>query len=347
MIFDSNVNTTVDWNSIQESAYPLGLEGALMHIYENECNYNSIMKAAGIAECKYLKENGGDLFVQEAGATGGLLDRFITFFRSVIKKIQEMFKKLFMKIASYTASDKKFVNTYKKKVFANFKSFNFTGWKKLVGEINKPDYNKITVKVGDANVLAKSIQFDTAMNDDQVEEKLKSYRALIANSTDTDLDAKEFQTAIKELMYGDEKEEFEISSSMVARCFDFISDTKKNVKDAERSRDNIVREINNFIKNLEKAKDIVLNGMDTKTDSEAELNNNSTRINAISKKVELEKGLTTIYTTAYGAEIGAIKDRNRQAKAICVKALNSGSKKSTEESAIYGVEDIFANVEII
>ena len=43
-----------------------------MHVYENECNYNAIMKAAGISELKYYKETGGDLFVQEAGAAGGL-----------------------------------------------------------------------------------------------------------------------------------------------------------------------------------------------------------------------------------------------------------------------------------
>ena len=46
------------------------------------------MKAAGIAELAYFKENGGDLFVQEAGAASGLIDRFIAFFKKVWEKIK-------------------------------------------------------------------------------------------------------------------------------------------------------------------------------------------------------------------------------------------------------------------
>ena len=91
MIFDSNISAPTNWDAVQESPYTLGLEGGLMHVYENECNYNAIMKAAGLSELKYYKENGGDLFVQEAGAAGSLIDRFIAFFKKVIEKIKQIF----------------------------------------------------------------------------------------------------------------------------------------------------------------------------------------------------------------------------------------------------------------
>ena len=48
MIFDSvleNTNSEIDLTNVTESAYECGLEGAFMHVYENECNYNALMRA--------------------------------------------------------------------------------------------------------------------------------------------------------------------------------------------------------------------------------------------------------------------------------------------------------------
>ena len=46
---------------VAPSPYPVGIEGALMHVYENECNYNALMKAVGISELKYYQETGKNL----------------------------------------------------------------------------------------------------------------------------------------------------------------------------------------------------------------------------------------------------------------------------------------------
>ena len=61
--------------------------------------------------------------------------------------------------------------------------------------------------------------------------------------------------------------------------------------------------------------------------------------------------LKVFITTSLSAMIGAFKDRNRQCKAICVKALNSGSRKKDATADEVGknesAADIFADVEII
>ena len=67
MIFGEN-SLAMDSGIVQESPYELGYGGALMHVWENEMNYNAIMKAVGISEMRYYNETGGDLLVQEAGA---------------------------------------------------------------------------------------------------------------------------------------------------------------------------------------------------------------------------------------------------------------------------------------
>lgn len=344
MIFDSNISTApaTDWNAVQESPYALGLEGGLMHVYENECNFNAIMKSAGISELKYYKENGGDLFVQEAGAAGGLIDKFIAFFKKVIEKIKQIYKKFVMQISSYVSSDKTFVQKYKKEVFKNFKPFKFTGWKGLLDEGKTPNFNAIPLGSGSAAQLA-NFHSSKPMDDDTIQTTVNRIRTDVANGESVEND-QEFRTALRNQLYGEDKEEVEITASKCAECFELISDTKKGIKDAEKAEKEITDKIGKYIKELEKARDIVTKSLGSDGDSDATTDMKSNRINAITKNVELQKEYSNIATTAFSVFIGAIKDANRQAKAICVRALNSGSKKSTEESA---VGDIFAGVEIV
>ena len=100
-----------------------------------------------------------------------------------------------------------------------------------------------------------------------------------------------------------------------------------------------------MIKELDKAgkevgKDI---GMD-KTDAE-----NTHRANAvkfINNKITVYKALSNDLTVYFGAKVKALADKNRQAKAICVKAL---SYKYKNESAGVGgsYDDIFNGVQIV
>ena len=340
MIFNTNISAPTNWDAVQESPYTLGLEGGLMHVYENECNYNAIMKAAGLSELKYYKENGGDLFVQEAGAAGGLIDRFIAFFKKVIEKIKQIFKKFVMVISSYVSKDKDFVKKYKPMVFKNFKEFKFTGWNFGEG-LDKININAIPIGEGSAENIAKNHE-GTVPSDEDVEEKLNQVRSEVVGET-VEGD-KEFKDAIHKCLYGEEKVEITITASVCATAFEIISDTKKCIRDAEKDQKSITGKIEAYIKQLEKAKNSLVKGLG-KEDNTTDTDTNSNRINAITKDIELNKEYSNMAVTVFSAGVGALKDWNRQAKAICIKALNSGSRKSTEESAISG--DIFANVEII
>ena len=339
MIFNTNISAPTNWDAVQESPYTLGLEGGLMHVYENECNYNAIMKAAGLSELKYYKENGGDLFVQEAGAAGSLIDRFIAFFKKVIEKIKQIFKKFVMVISSYVSKDKDFVKKYKPMVFKNFKEFKFTGWDFNPGKM--PDINKIPIGEGSADVIAKN-HTAKVMTDEDIEGALNTVRTGVVGESVSD--DKEFRDALHKILYGEKKVEMTITSSKCAKAFKNISDTKESISIAEKDQKEITDKIEAYIKQLEKAKNSLVKGLG-KEGNTTDTDTNSNRINAITKSIELNKEYSNIATTTFSAVIGSLKDLNRQSKAICIKALNSGSRKSTEESAISG--DIFANVEII
>ena len=100
MIFDTNMSSgsTISLESVQESPYELGMGGALMHVYENQLNWNAIMKSVGISEMKYYQNTGRDLFVNEAGAVAGFIEKVKAFFKKVIEKIKQIFKAFMAKI---------------------------------------------------------------------------------------------------------------------------------------------------------------------------------------------------------------------------------------------------------
>ena len=352
MIFDTVTSSSaINWDAVQESAYPLGLEGGLMHVYENECNYNAIMKAAGISELKYYKECGGDLFVNEAAAVGGFIDKFISFFKKVGEKIAQMFKKFVMTIGSFVQSDKNFVKKWKPQVMRNFKDFDFNGYKfdlSMVSTISSKaaDFATVVRKMPPAQLAAHADLHP--MSDDDIEAKRKEIMKEICGE-DVDSES-EMKDELHKKVYGDNKEEFKVTASTCIEAFSYISDTKKNIKEIQDFQKKFNTGIDKYCKSLEDAKKVLLKAMDhTETNEGKEKQSN--KMNFLTQTIALTKDSAQYLTTAFSLFIGAYKDLNRQSKAICVKALNSGSRKKDATADAIGTNesaaDIFANVEII
>ena len=350
MIFDTVTSSSaINWDAVQESAYPLGLEGGLMHVYENECNYNAIMKAAGISELKYYKECGGDLFVNEAAAVGGFIDKFISFFKKVGEKIAQMFKKFVMTIGSFVQSDKSFVKKWKPQVMRNFKEFDFKGYKFDLTMVNTISSKAASIAVGKMPPAQLAAQADVhPMSDDDIEAKRKEMMKDICGE---DVDSEnEMKDELHKKVYGDNKEEFKVTASTCLEAFSRISDTKKNIDDVKNFQKELNAGIDKYCNSLEDAKKELLKYMDqAKDNSEKEIQSN--KMKTVTQQITLTKDNAQYLTTAFSLFIGAYKDLNRQSKAICVKALNSGSRKKDATADAIGTNesaaDIFANVEII
>lgn len=346
MIFDTVNSSAVNWDAVKESAYPVGLEGGLMHVYENECNFNAIMKSAGISELKYYKECGGDLFLQESTATSGLLDKFISFFKKVKEKILQIVKKFIMTISSFVSSDKTFVKKWKPEVFKNFKDFEFKGYKfDNLEDVTKDQYAGILAefKNSDPETILLQDSYRKPRTDDELDDaRKKVMKDLCGKDVDSD---SEFRKALRDSMYGEDKEEFTVTAQICSDAFNIISNTKDNITNVKYNQEKVTKTLDDYCRKLEKAKDILLKN-DPKT--EKGMQNRSERMQALTQGIGLVKDASQYATTALSAMIGAFKDRNRQCKAICVKALNSGSRKKNESATIANEgADIFADVEII
>ena len=391
MIFnESYTSSAADMSGIKESPYALGLEGALMHVYENECNYNALMKSVGIAEARYAVENGGELFVQEAGAFGGFLSKAKDFFMKVIEKIKQIFKKFVALMDRFVLDDKSFVKKYGDQILRrdltdfevkncyNFKDLDgFLGTigstaDKTTSEVVKYFENmKATLRIrkssevdwanssgfnskyaprtrkldDDGNyVEGHDIKNDPFKDADAVNDEIEKRRGEAIDRKGKSYDEKEFSDEVTEICYGDGKDTIEFSTTDLRTILDKIKSASKDISNAEKCKnaivnaiENVIKETDNYIKELNKARPAsqVPNG------KEAQLAYDNDTIKLANQNITILKGVSNAYTIAYGIAIKALKDRNRQNKAVCVKALSY-----KHEATAYGGDDLFANVSI-
>lgn len=325
MIFGES--TTIN-TPVKESRYELGIEGALMHVYENECNFNAIMKSAAISEMKYYNETGGDLFVQEAGARNGLFAKIKGFFEAIIKKIKSIFEKFMAKINQFRLDNDSFVKKYKGKLSTiNLSGFEFEGY--VFNDNN--NWSDITYET-DFSKLYNYSDLETKSEEDikDIEEK---NRGAIVN--DNSLDTSEFSSKLKEILYGDKKT-LKIDNGEINNRLDIIKATNKSIENVKNDQKKITDAINAFIKDLESRIMKVKNSAENKTDVDGS--------NTIfTQKIQIVKSYSNDLTVYFGAKCKALTDVCKQNKAICVKAL---SYKAKNESATYE-DDIFAGVQIV
>ena len=222
---------------------------------------------------------------------------------------------------------------------------------------------------------------DKAYDSDALETAEDSQRGTILNSlgitgaSSKAYDSSDFREELHDYLYGDGGKET-LDKINVRQQLQYIENTKKDVREVERQQKEITRAIDKFIKMLDKW-ETEFNKKDAKWDADtagsekysdkatdgswesdqskqhnyAGANINDTAKDRLTKyvnfQVSLKRSASNDITTAFGMIIQAVKDRNRQAKAICVKII--GYKNESASYGYYGessVNDIFAGVTI-
>ena len=399
MIFDSyNESSTVSLDAIKESPYPLGYEGALMHVYENELNYYSLMKAVGLSEMKYYQETGKELFLNEAGAFGSFIEKVKAFFKKVIEKIKSIFKKFIAAIDQYTLENKKFVKKYGQEIMRkNLTDFEFEGYsfsklddaastfttasKNIETAVTNLENAHDTLEKGthaltsDTQAFASTgsilddVEIGSSMTSEQKTAAQEIARGkLIGETGNKRLDTDDFRDRLQELFYGDGKDgDKETLENINMRTqLNYIDDSKKTIKDAERDQRTITKHIENALKKLDKLPEQIRKyiksdegkkaaGASTHQfyDSAKPDKINTDKVEAYVKVVnnglDVCRSIANDITVGFGVLVQAYKDRVTQAKAICVKALSYKHESAmvSESYNDYDSDDIFSSVNII
>ena len=317
-------------------------ESGLILVAEAEENWNNIMKAVGIHELNVLEATGSEV-VYEANDAKSFLDKIKDFFKMVWEKIVAIFKKFFAMIDSWVRSDKDFVKKYEKqlKTLTNVKDFKFKGYKYSVDAVSVKDAADATNKVFGGIIpgynnqaaadslaqLADPSKFDKILEESEKrDEYVEKARAAIVGKSGS-MDSKEFNEELAMMLRSGEESKEEYGLADLGGINDIlatISNTATTKKAAEKEYNDIKTLIDKLIKKIDKWK-----GEFKTADGADDVANNGKLTTIAARYSSLLKDDLGLLQVVNSAKLQALKEENRQAKAICVKLLTYKPKNES------------------
>lgn len=328
-IFSIVNENSLNLDNIIECKQEVGMESAYAVIAEMEANYNNIMQSIGISELAVFESTGQEM-IYETSDVKGFFGKLKEFFLNLLAKVKGIFTKFFSMLDSYIKDDKDFINKYKKKLMeVNMKDFEYQGF----------EFDINAVKINNAHKNMRTI-IDREINEvkSQTEETLRSMLKNVEDESDlieklrgsvvgsSSLSAAELSKELFAKLRKGEDSKDTLSNISLSEQLNIISGTKNSKKEAE----NAFKELNDIIKKEIKAlenqeKTIFRDSKDNLSDLV------SLKIRCVSARTKFIRHEQSILQVVNGAILTAIKNQNRQAKAICVKALNHRVKNESFE----------------
>lgn len=345
MVFDNfdlqlEQNTNIDYledineDTVEESQYEPTVEGAMMHIMEAEENWNKFQQAVALTELKGFKESGDVDFVLEAEQGESFFSKAIGWFKSMWGKIVQTYKKFVSYMMAKVSSDKQFIKKFegaKINVPSGFKfkgyvyDFTFTlaeAGSKIDSVINQ--YFKLTSNdLNNTEEVQKALQ-DFNSNKNTVFGKMRG--AVIGKDSATN---SEFRKELQKKFRGgkDKPEEFSVSNGDIPGYIKIVKSHADAVSKAKSAMDDMKKDINKAIGDINGWKAGVKKLSDKKAKSSA--------MSYINAHISVLKNKATMLSVANAELIGNLNTQNKQVKAVLYQIDSMSSKpkkKSTNES---------------
>ena len=347
-----NVNESVgpemDYEQFIECHEENMLEAGATILIEAEQNWNAIMKAVGVEEVKAYVE--GVEAVTEAGRVAGMLEKAKQFFKNLWQKVVGMFKKMLSILDQQASKDKAFVKKYRTEVAKKMgmKDWNegltmdlypFAG----IGGNTAAAHGKLKSGLNSAGISIDGDNLGTVAATvadldwkDEIGDKVRGM--VIGTSGETE---SEFRKELKDKIYGEKDTAADITQDIVLKAMSTIEGSekaKKDLKDAFKPLDESLKKV---IKNTEKAQSKEkFQDKDGKGLEGEALTSATKQYNAVAVALDVVKTAQTVLTSVYSMELQAIKDQNRQSRAIVGKVFRKSVKEAGfehfEEGTTYG-----------
>lgn len=327
---------------------------ALRVVAESENNWNQIMQAMAISELAAYEETGdADYYITESGS--GFLESVKAFFRNLMEKVKGIFQKLISTIDSWAKDDKAFVNKYKDKILkATTKDFEFEGYKftyKIGNVVDVESVKNASLSDFEQYKDGQKDHYDklkeefsgdklTDLLDEERANLIKDYSTSGYNSDSCD--ASDFNKELFEALRDGESSKNTIDNISPTDYIRVISNTADVKKNAKKAYDNVIKGIQKAYNSVDKAAKEI--GKPVPKDANSA--DRGAYVGFCGAFSGYLRNFETLNVQAYGALLQAIKDENRQAKAVCVKLM---SYKPKNESASYYEEggSLLGNVRFI
>ena len=319
-VYTSNASVNFDTDSFIECQYEPGIEAAYNIVAESEANYNAIMQAVGIHELAVFESTGAEM-IYEATDVKGFMGKVKQFILNIWEKIKGLFRKFFAMLDSFFKTDKEFINKYKKHLLqVNTRDFKYKGveFKNLKYDL-KAASDKMETLFED--------KVNTELNADDKAEIVERMRGVIDNSS---YDAGEFSKRLFRFFRNEEEAKRELYDISVSQEILNISDNSRLKKEAQNAYSDLERVIKNKLREVENEGNRIIRKANTKEEMEKTAND----IKSYSNSVYFIKEQLNILQIINGAKLQAIKNQNRQSKAICVALMNYKPKNES-----YSFED--------
>lgn len=247
-------------------------EASVMAIAESEVFYNRAMKEIGIAEARYLAENGREM-IYEAVDIKAVGEKLKNFFKKLIDKVRAIFHAFVAKISSWGSDDKKFVQKYEKEFsrkwndvkddfeFKGYKfSINLTSNKTAFNNFKRANFSEIIEDQNASNLLKKSIE---GGQNDNIVDVIKGYGngeneiTFIKKLIEEYKDNKDsIQGSLRAGVYGDFAEAYSVNKK------EYASDSEMDDKDFSENMFELFRSGERDKESIEK-KDIMISDIIT------------------------------------------------------------------------------------
>lgn len=334
MIYNSAINGVNESAamSLLENAddrfeYETMAEATAIVVAEQEANWTRFMKGVGLGELSTIME--GEEVIYEGAKLDAFLDKAKAYFKMALNKLAEITKRFIVNVEKFVRSNDAFIKKYETQIKnAKFPSdFSFKGYNFNNAALDgTPTYNTTAVTV-------------TADIDKDKYTREKAEDAVCTGEGDS------FSEKVFIHFHGG-KEKVEIKSPDMTKQIEIVKKTKGLKDAAKKSYKNAHKAISGIIKDLEKSR------KNTIKDKDSDLQSAASMESAISAVLSYWKAYSSAVTTYHGKYMSALGERNRQAKALCTKAVSYGLKdkgkadrNSMRKSAGMDIKEGFVNTD--
>ena len=360
---------TLGMGSYEESSRHASLdptiELSLQNVLESEMNWNATMQAIYLDELAY-KAHTGEEKVYSVNEAAGIFESIKNFFKKLWDKIKALFERFVAMFNSFAKSDSAFVNKYskilRKLTLKDFRcnvytfshlddnidgiiddtSFNTALQKTSAVTSNNKGLEAISGILGDYSSSAGKIKAITkADGENDVDvfckalEKSKAldyFRGATLGDANKAISSENYSNKLFKYFRSEKQEPKETKITNVSDYLKEIEKTADVKEKAKENYDTFKDKIETIIDNLDGLEDTL---------SETDNDNASLQLRLVTRAANYIRSGLSVAEIFNGAQLKAIKDRNRQAKSVCVKALANGRKN--EISTKYESSDIFGD----
>jgi hypothetical protein len=340
-------------------------------VAESTEDWNRMMRAIALTELSYVAEAGQEL-IYESVDIEAIKNKVVKWFQNLWAKIQGIAKTALAKFASFGKNDESFIDKYSKDIYTGEDNipdgFSFKGYKfhenlKSLSDDVKSEYEKITNRVpnkikvvsgykksADSSTTGSSVinkflsESDTTFSDLE-----SSFRASICGHGSGKVSASDFGKELDKYFRGSSAKVFINKNGIDAKnLISIVSGAKDAIDAAEDARDTAKDTIDESIDKVDEAADSFNDTPEDSTDAEA-VKLQSAKSRYFTKYSGYLKNIESAVSIWFSHYISALKDQNRQAKAICVKLVGfangvGGKKDLTKNEAASILEDRFATI---